>query len=400
MRVRKVGLGYEGTVIGEGVQLNLDRITDSRGEMHGELTVARAPEGHLLQQRFNVSSMQSRTQTAKYLSARSNHIDWLDVLERFCVRAMSLEREPRPLTLLGSKPRVGKVPMHVYPMMPSKVATILFGIEGSYKSTIAAGLAFLCATGVSPHPGWELQQPKKPVLIIDWEAGDDDWTEAVEAVAQGVGYKGALPIYHKEGVGAINTMVHEVATEIATLDIGLVIIDSVGIASPDRSQGGDPNEPAVRLFKVLRQWGITSLLIDHLPKDGDPHRPYGSMYKPALARSSWRVEKDDRTPGYVTLYHEKVNRMAKRPPEGLMIQHGDDGWVTFSPERFIPPPVERELTGQVARIVDALTDAGHALDDRELETITGIAANTIRAVVTKARNRHLFTRVPGGWALA
>jgi len=75
--VERDGLGYHAAIVADGIALSLDRITDSRGETYGELTVERAPEGHLVRTRLSLTSSASRNGAAGYLSRRSNGIDWV-----------------------------------------------------------------------------------------------------------------------------------------------------------------------------------------------------------------------------------------------------------------------------------------------------------------------------------
>jgi len=84
---------------------------------------------------------------------------------------------------------------------------------------------------------------------------------------------------------------------------------------------------------VLAQLGGSALLIDHVKGDGteegaeNTRRPYGSVYKENLARSTFSVRKDDDT-GIMTVVHRKVNRGAKLPPLGLHVDYGD-GRITI-----------------------------------------------------------------------
>ena len=89
------GPGLRGRIGGKGGwHLEVDRITESRGEMHGELTVIRSPEGHLMRQRINLTSSTARTSPARLLSCRSNHVEWGEVLERFCMQVVDAQRTP------------------------------------------------------------------------------------------------------------------------------------------------------------------------------------------------------------------------------------------------------------------------------------------------------------------
>ena len=53
----------------------------------------------------------------------------------------------------------------------------------------------------------------------------------------------------------------------------------------------------------------------------------------------------------------------------------------------------------MASIRDAIRDAGHAMDDVDIERVTGIMRNAVRAIIAKPQNRDMFLRVEGGWVL-
>ena len=73
---KREGLGYVLRVPGLMTELTVDRLTRSRGETHGELTVLcglpgnRSADGHIHQARFNLTSTTARTSVAKVLERR------------------------------------------------------------------------------------------------------------------------------------------------------------------------------------------------------------------------------------------------------------------------------------------------------------------------------------------
>jgi hypothetical protein len=150
--VKRVGLGYRATFPSGGVEMMLERIRESRGEVHGELAVrlhqgaADFGDGHLFGARFNVSSLSARTAAAKYLNGRVQG-DWLGMLERFCMLVLHEERRGQEFEHVGQRPRQGPAVYLMPPLLPYGTATILFGAGGTGKSTLAAGIAVATATG-------------------------------------------------------------------------------------------------------------------------------------------------------------------------------------------------------------------------------------------------------------
>src|SRR4051812_39085540 len=101
----KQGLGYVMRVPELAIEMTVDRLSRTRGELHGELAVScglpgtRSADGHLHSARFNLSGGTTRGSLAKVLVKRANtpDIDWEDLLEDFCRRVMAAERDGDPV---------------------------------------------------------------------------------------------------------------------------------------------------------------------------------------------------------------------------------------------------------------------------------------------------------------
>src|SRR5207253_7498450 len=79
VHLERVGLGFRAD-FPKGVQVNLERVRESRGDIQGELLVDQRDDagldGHLFAGRFNVSSLSARASTAKYLASRMPGGNW------------------------------------------------------------------------------------------------------------------------------------------------------------------------------------------------------------------------------------------------------------------------------------------------------------------------------------
>lgn len=352
MRFSRRGLGYLAEFREGKVTLSFDRIRQRGGAIHGELVVRSgdsfAPaDGHLLQGEFNASAMGTRSSIANELNKIAPRVkaDWRDMLERFCVRVLQAEREGAPFTKVGGRPPREFVPYLLHPLLPLNRPSIIFGPGGSGKSYIAVACAVSVASGRQVLPGME--PPRKGrVLIVDWEADEDEWNDRINLVAAGAGITEQLDIdYRPGGATSIIEQAESLARFVADNGIDLIIIDSVGMASPGNREGSDANESTIRLMQALRAIGTTSLLIDHVRKPGSEGSskgntdPYGSVFKTNLARATWEMrraedEDEDERTGHVTLVNRKANNSAKKKPIGLAIEYGE-GFVRFTRETVV-----------------------------------------------------------------
>src|SRR6185436_10224534 len=241
---RRQGMGYVLTAVDIGTDLSVDRLVKTRGDLHAELRVAstlaatRSRSGLLHHARFNLSSTSARTQLAKTLAWRANSgdgIDWFELLEELCTRVLEGERVGEPTIMVGANPRPATKPYRLDPLIPLGDPVILYGEGGAGKSTLAAAIAVSCETGVSIIPTWV---PRKcPVLYLDWESGPDAINERVAAIAVGANLPAPAQIRYRFMARPLHDQVEDVAGFVEAEKIGLVIVDSVGLAAGISEQG-------------------------------------------------------------------------------------------------------------------------------------------------------------------
>lgn len=325
------GLGYALRVPEIMTELTVDRMSRSRGETHGELTVlcglpgTRSSDGHIHQARFNLTSTTARTSVAKVLQQRSAapEVDWLDLLEDLCRRVLAADREGDPVAKVGALPMELRENYRLDPLMPLDQVTILFGDGGVGKSTLATAIAVSVQEGVSVVEHWVARQA--PVLYLDWEAGRAALNRRVRGVAMGAHIPRVVQIDYLDcrRRGPLHGFAEDVARMVDREGYGLVVVDSVGMASGTGGEGGDANETALRLFGAFGFIGTTILAIDHVNKvDAETtskrSRPYGSIFKSNLARATYEMRRSESSQ-VVGVYHMKVNDGPLQPPVGLHV---------------------------------------------------------------------------------
>jgi hypothetical protein len=201
--------------------------------------------------------------------------------------------------------------------------------------------------------------------------------------------------------GALYTFAEDVSRLVDEEGYGLVIFDSVGMASGTSSEGSDANESAIRLFAAFGYLGTTVLAVDHVNRnDADTStkrsRPYGSIYKSNLARATFELRRTRTADGAVLgLYHTKANDSEEMPPQALRVTHADDGSIAYERLDALPSELTRPLT-MADRIASVLA-AGHAdVDDIALEI--DAEPHTIRTTLNRYKQR--FNKLPSGlWEL-
>lgn len=416
MRFERQGMGFVGRFPRDFVELSLARLKMSGGELHGELVVEcshpdATSDGHLLQARFNVSSMSVRTSTAKYLAGRTAKldIDWASVLEAFCKAVLAAEREGEPFVMVGQRPKREVAPHLLYPIIPRDRATIVFGEGGTGKSYLSAACAIIVSTGIQVVNGWSCARPG-PVLVLDWEADEHEWNDRVAAVAGGIGLE-PPSIHYRSCIGSLTDQAEDVARYVASHGIALVIVDSVGMATPSAREGTDANEGAKSLFAALRYLRTTALLIDHVT-GGDMDRkavfkPYGSVYKINLARSVYELRRadDDRASteegiAHVALYHRKVNGSSLQRPIGLRYhfstdEAGDTDEVLIVREEMTLPEL---LAGLSVREQVERSLKGGALLPEQIVSLIDAKPATVRQVLNRFKDDRFTKLADGRWA--
>jgi hypothetical protein len=402
------GLGYVMSLPDLATELAVGYVRRSRGETYGELTVTcglpgtRSSDGHLHQATFNLSGSEARNRLAKVLANRANtgdEIDWTDVLEDLCRRVLGAEREGEPVAKVGMLPVPLAEAFRLTPFLPENQVTILYGDGGVGKSTLASAFAVSVETGVAIAEGWTPRKAR--VLYLDWEAGRNSLNRRVRGVAIGLHLPKPAQIDYLDcrRRGPLHGFAEHLAGTVDREGYGLVIVDSVGMAAGIGTEGGDANESALRLFSAFGYLGTTVLAIDHVNRtDAEAERkrsrPYGSIYKSLLARSTWelRLSRSSDVGSVMGLYQTKVNDSDLHAPISLRVVHGDDGSIAYERLASLPVELSRSLTLE-EQVAAALGTFGH-LTPSELAEELDLDPNKVRAVLSRYKAR--FNKLPSG----
>lgn len=393
------------------VSMAVDRLSRTRGELHGEITVScglpgiRAHDGHLHQARFNLSGSTARTTLARILGQRADApgLDWPDMLEDFCRRVLLAERDGSPVEKVGALPMPVGESYRIAPLLPLDQASILYGDGGTGKSTMAAALAVSVSEGVAVVEGWT---PRKgPVLYLDWEAGRGSLNRRVRGVAMGAHIPRVVQIDFMDcrRRGPLAGFAEDIARLVTLEGYGLVIVDSVGMAAGVGGESSDANESAIRLFSAFGYLSTTVLAIDHVNRsDADTttkkSRPYGSIYKSNLARATFELRRSNGADGssVLGLYHTKANDAELMAPQALRVTHADDGAIYYQRELAMPVALTESLS--LTERITAVLAEGYASSE-DVATALDHDKKRVEALLYKYAGKR-FNKLPSGsWEL-
>jgi len=400
------GLGYLSVCEPEPITVQAERLWERSRELHGELRVLYkgAP---VYRGSYNFSSMSARSTAGKFLANQTPELPpekWTAIVSQFCMDVLSCEGEGEPfVTINGSSPRRAGPEFLMGPLLPTATPTLLYAPGGTGKTTLAAGVAVSMTSGLPVIPGF-LPVRQMGTLILDYESTVDDWRDLLDGVSEGIGIK-RPPVEYRACSRTVVDQMEKIAAHVSRSGIGLVIIDSVGMAMGAGRDGGDASESALRFFTALRQLKVTTLLLDHVKGD-DIHtektgsKPYGSVYKLNGARSAFelRAESEPRD-GVIQLLlrNEKENFRQKLQPMGLQIRRDPTGVLRFSREDVESP--ELVATLPTAERMRRLVIQG-PMSTSDLASELGVPPSSIRTALTRDQGRRFIKLADGRIGLA
>ena len=247
---------------------------------------------------------------------------WDDLIDDVCDRAMNNQRTRLKPQIVGlQEPKLERPVYQVWPLLPSRQPTFIYGQGGIGKSWLALYLCALVDNGLTKNG---LNADVGNSLYVDWE------TDKATAEGRAWAIKRGDPDIH-EGWGLryfaaqsplvdwIDTLADHVAAE----QFDLVVIDSVGMAL-----GGDAgsDEKVLAFMSAVRTLQTTVLLIDHMTKgaDSEGRGAFGSAYKKNQGRSMWEMRQAADGELTMGLYHRKTNLGRLGPAVGLSLEIIED----------------------------------------------------------------------------
>jgi len=237
-------------------------------------------------------------------------------------------------------------------LLPEGYPTVLFGDGGMGKSYLALGIS-TCITLGRSFLGLAVQASN--VLYLDWELDQAEFTRRAFRVARGMGLeRPPANLYYVSVAQAFSRLLRPVKVFIEQEQVGLVVVDSIGLAC-----AGDPElaRDVIGFFALLKSLGATVLAIDHQSKlqEGQHYSlktPFGSVYKGNLSRSLIQTERVAEQDGQldIVLHHKKFTFGRLNGGLGVRIQFDKSGWAeTVRLSAFDPKTAPTTSVPQTAR---------------------------------------------------
>jgi hypothetical protein len=377
------------------------------GKITGEIKISRTVNGkpnHLHQAQFNFAASRSRTDLAKILSGRDEHVDWYAILEQMSVMTMDRERAGEPLIDLFTGDEVEPPEYLLHPLIIRNYPTIFFGDPGSAKSTTAIIISQLMMLPWADNPlGFET--PDKPIkcLYLDWETDNETILWQMTCLDRGSNLHNGVYLPYRRCALPLAQDLDQIRTYIDKSEAQVIIIDSLGLAC-----GGELKEagPAIAFFTALRQLHTTSIILAHTAKGNGENNTnkksiYGSVYFEAQARSVWEITKEIDGAGLnITLTHRKSPPFQKRhDPLGIRFEYDDNGYLSIglgevkeSPDGYLVK------IGTQNRILDALKSGNKTVP--QICKIVDLDENNVRNALTELKKKgRVSNPTRGTWGI-
>lgn len=398
--VQKIGDSMTIDFHAEMVHATLDRFRESRGDVSAELTLRTSSPGitpHLHRSRWNLCSMTQRDQLARMLRQRFpvDGVDWPDLIEQTAHIALEVYRAGEPVVLVGRLDRTLGPRYLVDPLVLANEINLHYALGGAGKTTLATALA-LTAQAHVPLLGLPTPYDPLPALFLDFETNADTIDGIVKRLAAGAGVRTVPELAYRRCVGALADQAEDLRRLVAERRVGFVVVDSLGAAC-----GGEPEsaEVTLRLMNAVRSLGVTALLIDHIPRNGE--EPFGSVYKVNAARAVWRIRGQQETGEdeiRVGLFNTKANLSRKHRPLGWRLRF-DNAALTTTFTRIDPADVEEFRPGlSVADQILAALRTG-ARPTKELVDALDAKPDTVDKTLRRLRDRGRVVKVGDDWGL-
>lgn len=386
---------------GQPIVITLGKVREAHEGIWAEVAVSRNGN-ELYFERINLLSSK-RNGVIKTLTERAGDLEWSRILEPACRQTIEAIRRGTPAVVLRSRPAPA-VRHLVTPVLIENEINVFFGPPGTLKSLIAATIARL-VVAQGQLAGFTATRAC-PVMVLDGEANLVEWEGRDYRLSHADGWNTDGHIYYRRLTRALDTEAAALKAEISRLGIGLVIVDSFGMAAGSEPEGADA---AIRLLSTLRGLGptVTVLLICHVShvsaeqKHGAT-KPYGSIYVQALGRSIWEARRDEEGGDdvLVSLFHRKCNVTRLHPPIALRFHFTEEQISVYPADLGEHPELLTRAT--LRQQVYTLLQRGHRTTASLAEALDAKPAS-VEQTIRRMRMDRLVDQVgtdkPASWGL-
>jgi hypothetical protein len=402
------------------VLVQVDDVERSRDGIHALWTWydaidAREPRD-LLITRTNLYAHRTLDQLAESLSKANGQLtgNWNDVVHGVARLLLREYRRGTPsIKLLAKEPDMTTPIWMYYPYVQSDGVSILFGEGGTSKSYLMTWIGLRLALGIGDRSGEPLRAPI-PVLFLDWEAEEERQRKRWWAVMRGLGAdtlpveeREAIPFHWRRVTGSLGDNMRWVEDEIDRFKIGLLMIDSLGMASAPLGAIEDSNTTN-RHHAWVQELGVPALESHHKRKSTgmegpERHNMFGSVYIFNVARTITELSttEDVRhdTGGVKKVAARNVKLSDGRVPESVALTwefldfpNGSTKTATVTQGALIDEVDLVEKLTVMQRIVKALEHG--ALKPEAIAEATGDLLSTVRKTCSIGVTQNKLRSIP------
>lgn len=284
----------------------------------------------------------------------------------------------------------------------------VFGPGSAGKTTFVDGLVVSACSGTEIVPDWVPTRPYS-ALLLDWDEGREEEEVRLGAICAAYDVDLAAGYHYKRQTRPLYDVADEVGAYIVDQGIEIVVVSPVGRAA--RNLGDNLTAPIDELYEILRSYGTTNILIDHVTGSnmkGGADREFGSVRKRDNARGSYSLYMQSEEVGtrVVVLKNTKADALAPRfdpqavritfdPPAGRggVYDSISFGRAVVEDENDAPKPTMFET--QPDKLARVLLRSG-PMSTIELCAQTGFDARRLRDIVREARKKGYAVNYDAG----
>jgi len=281
----------------------------------------------------------------------------------------------------------------------------IFGPGSAGKTTLVDGLIASACSGHEVIPGWVPSRQYR-TLILDWDEGMEEETIRLAAICEANQIDLTAGYHYKRQTRPLHDVADEIGAYIVANQIEIVIVSPMGRAS--RNFGENITAPVDEVHEILRSFGTTNILIDHVTGDnikGGANREFGSVRKRDNVRGSYAVDVQSEEPGtrVLVMRNTKSDALTPRQPDQAIRIEFDPPWPnddgTYNTISFHADQVVERGFGSpdssatpMREVLRALLLADH-LTIEELAERSGSRVPSVKACLYRYRGQW-FERLP------
>ena len=308
------------------IQILVRGLRGNTGDLTGVMSVQWQDREILTPTNMRFRSINNRTLIDRQLKKHLK-IDWgsrLISVQLICEKHYTAGD---PAAWLDERDMPGPIQFHMAPLLEYKEHTMIYGDGDSGKSTLALAVALSVADGVDLIPGLSNEKTTSRVLYLDWETNDATHIRRMHALLAGKNIPKRHLLY-KRMYTPFAEAVDEIASLVNTNGIGLIVVDSVSMAS-----GGliSDEQAVAQFFLATRAVGCTTLSIAHVAKENISRKPLGSTFWWNQCRAAFEIIHDQaegENQYFVSLNHRKHNNQARQNSLAFRVEF-DENSITY-----------------------------------------------------------------------